>query len=216
MTASQSHSREEIAALAYRAALGAGLLPTHAEHAARATDWLRARGVEACDPLVALLFQHDETGLPPAGPAATGSLWQGAAGWLCPIACGASFADSGFRAPPRRELRLKRVALPVFLLPFAARLAREAGRPVALGWPGGSALTDGERVTLDTPPLIADITLRFDTEDRGPQARPYPPRTEPDQMILASLRIYAARADTREAPRPVQAVPKEQDQKGSR
>lgn len=210
-------SPDGIEALARRAAEGAGFSPAMAKEAAAATRWLREHGLEACEPLVALLFRHDDNGHPQGGPQSRSGDWRGAEGWLCPIACGAGLVAPGSAAFPAEGLTLRRVALPVFLLPFAARLARSAGRPVALDWSGGRALSDGDTIMFDTPPLMSDVTLRADTGEFRPLARrPRRAVAEPDQMILAALRIYAARADAADAMHPGRAVPSKQDQKGPR
>ena len=184
-----SLSMNEMESLAKTAARGAGLSWGMAEEAAKATRWLAARGIDACDPLVALLFRHDEEGHAQTGPARLTGDWQGAEGWLCPIAAGAALSD--LRASAPKTLLLRRVALPVFLLPFAAALARDAGHPVALTWDGGGAATDGEEISLDHPPPMSDVTLTHGGTITA--ARPRQTRSETDQMILISLNIYAAR-----------------------
>ncbi|TBX21188.1 DUF3726 domain-containing protein [Nioella sediminis] len=184
-----SLSLNETESLAKTAARGAGLSWGMAEEAAKATRWLCARGIDACDPLVALLFRHDEEGHAQAGPERLDGTWRGAEGWLCPIACGAVLADLGPAAP--MPLTLTRVALPVFLLPFAATLAKDLGQSVTLSWDGGHAATDGDAVSLDTPPPLSDVTLTLGGPI--PARSPHKTRAETDQMILVSLGIYAAR-----------------------
>jgi hypothetical protein len=186
-----SLSLHEAESLAKTAARGAGLSWGMAEEAAKATRWLAVRGVDACDPLVALLFRHDEEGHAQTGPQALGPDWQGAEGWLCPVACSAVLSDLGDEV--RFPLTLRRVALPVFLLPFAAQLAKDLGRPLVLSWDGGDALTDGNAFTLHVPPPMSDVTLRLGDPAQAPAACPRQTRTDTDQMILVSLGIYAAR-----------------------
>jgi hypothetical protein len=184
-----SLSLNETESLAKTAAKGAGLSWGMAEEAAKATRWLCARGIDACDPLVALLFRHDEEGHAQTGPERLDGDWHGAEGWLCPVACGAVLSDLGPAAP--MPLTLTRVALPVFLLPFAAALAKDLGQSVTLSWDGGHAVTDGDAVSLDTPPPMSDVTLTLGGPI--PARSPHKTRAESDQMILVSLGIYAAR-----------------------
>jgi hypothetical protein len=184
-----SLSMTETESLAKTAARGAGLSWGMAEEAAKATRWLCARGVDACDPLVALLFRHDEEGHAQTGPDRSGDRWQGAEGWLCPIATGAYLSDLAGETP--LPLGLKRVALPIFLLPFAAQLARDIGSPVSLIWDGGKAATDGEAIALTCPPPMSDVALMKGGTIAAPSVRHT--RAESDQMILISLGIYAAR-----------------------
>lgn len=188
MQTEPSHSRDDIAALAERATLGAGLPAAIACEAATATDWLRARGVEACDPLLSLLFLHDEKGplsadpRHPAGP-------EGAA-WLCPLRTGIVVRRQGLAALPPR---LTRMALPILLLPAMAEAARSTSTPVAIAWPGGTACTDGDDIACADAPGMADVTLL--TAPAATSA-PRPAFPGPDQMILAALSIYADRART--------------------
>jgi len=186
-----SLSLNEAESLAKTAARGAGLSWGMAEEAAKATRWLAARGVDACDPLVALLFRHDEEGHAQTGPQALGPDWQGPEGWLCPVACGAVLSDLG--AEVQFPLTLRRVALPIFLLPFAARLTKDHGRPIVLSWDGGEALTDDNTFTFHGPPPMSDVTLRLGDPALAPATCPRQTRTDTDQMILVSLGIYAAR-----------------------
>ncbi|WP_127561163.1 DUF3726 domain-containing protein [Nioella ostreopsis] len=185
-----SLSLNETESLAKTAAKGAGLCWGMAEEAAKATRWLCARGIDACDPLVALLFRHDEEGHAQTGPERLDGDWHGAEGWLCPVACGAALSDLGKAAS--LPLTLTRVALPVFLLPFAASIAREFEQPVTLSWDSGQAVADGDAVALDAPPPpMSDVVLTLG----GPLLAETPrhSRAETDQMILVSLGIYAAR-----------------------
>lgn len=182
-------SLNEIEGLAKMASKGAGLNWGMAEEAAKATRWLCATGIDACDPLVALLFRHDEEGHAQTGPVCIGTEWAGAEGWLCPVASGAALSDLGRDAV--LPLRLARVALPVFLLPFAASVARDRGQRLTLSWEGGQAVTDGDGVSMDRPPPMSDVTLALGGS--CPSPTPRHSRAETDQMILVSLGIYAAR-----------------------
>lgn len=184
-----SLSLGETESLAKTAARGAGLGWGMAEEAAKATRWLCARGVDACDPLVALLFRHDENGRAQTGPMGFEGRWQGEEGWLCPIAAGAALSDLG--ASAYLPITLTRVALPVFLLPFAASLACDRGQPVILTWAGGRAITDGVALLMDSPPPMSDVTLTFGEAMTAKPARHT--RAETDPLILVSLGIYAAR-----------------------
>ena len=179
------YGRTEIWALAHRASIGAGLPPKMATEAARATLWLRARGIEACDPLLSLLFQHDEQSAHCADPAQPGD--SGDTAWHCPLRCGAVLRDRGPAALPPQ---LNRLALPVLLLPA---LAETALGPVAITWAGGRAWTDGDGIACDAPPGMADVTIAPTGAIAARPDRPAP-EPEPDQMILAALAIYAARA----------------------
>ena len=191
-----SLSPHEAEALCKRAALGAGLSCAMAEQLATASGWLCARGIDACNPAIALLFRHDEEGQAQAGPQALRSPWEGAEGWLCPVAAGVVLADlrpGALTAP----LLLRRLALPVMLLPFAAALSRQAGHAVTLKWTGGQATTDGDGFTLSPPPPMADVSLTFDDSPASlPQRHRYI-TPAPDPMILVSLNIYATRAQVR-------------------
>ncbi|MGI3185433.1 DUF3726 domain-containing protein [Nioella aestuarii] len=184
-----SLSLGETESLAKTAARGAGLSWGMSEEAAKATRWLCARGVDACDPLVALLFRHDENGHAQTGPMEFDGPWQGAEGWLCPVAAGTALSDLG--AGARLPLKLIRVALPVFLLPFAATLATDRGQPMTLTWTGGRAITDGNSIVMDSPPPMSDVTLTDGGTLTAQPARDS--RTETDPMILVSLGIYAGR-----------------------
>ncbi|WP_167767168.1 DUF3726 domain-containing protein [Jannaschia formosa] len=176
-------SLNEAAALARKAARGAGHDWGMAEEAGRAVRWLSARGLPALDALAAML----------AAPACAPRLREGtldADGPLCPIRAGAAVSDLAC-LPGFAGLRLRQVRTPLLALPFAAAAARATGRAVRLTGAGG-ATTDGHALALhgdwlattDLTLTLCDITLV-----------PVPPihRAQVAPSALAALDALAAR-----------------------
>jgi len=129
MTCSQERGAEvlhlslsEINALSWRAIRGSGRTWGEAEEGAGAACWLARAGLDWASALIGLLSM-------PAG------------GANCPLRAGVRLAD--FACLPdgigRGETHASALCHPVFLLPFAARVAAQSGQALRLDWDGASA-----------------------------------------------------------------------------
>ena len=113
-------SLNEVEALAAKAARGAGLAWGLCEDAGKAARWLASCGLDWAPSLLALLAAHDKLG----GPLDRNSDRQ-----LSPFLTGTYLADLG-----AADQTLKQVANPLWLLPFAARVAATRGNAIRVGW----------------------------------------------------------------------------------
>jgi hypothetical protein len=134
----------EVAALAAKAARGAGLSWGIAEEAAYAARWLAAH--ELAGPT--LLWRHlvaiDGRGWRDLAPVVDPGGWRTASGAaLSPLAAGPALADrAGLADGPAGEPTLLQVADPALLLPFAALAAQPLRGPLRLVWDGVVAVVD--------------------------------------------------------------------------
>ncbi len=135
-----SYSGNEIAALARKAARGAGFDWGTAEEAGRAARWLAARGLPGPEALAGLLERLGEA----RGPECEGHDWNAGTGALCPLRTGIAISDRP-AIVGEGDLRLGPVIYPVLLLPFLADVAQDVGRVHLLAGPGG-ALIEPDRL----------------------------------------------------------------------
>lgn len=156
-------SLSEIHAACLKAARGSGLPWGLAEEAGMAAAWLASAGLPGPELMLQLLDQSVRE--PPV--VAPGS-WSAAQGTrICPIAAGAALSD--FAALPegigRGRLTIAALAFPAIILPFAARVARRAGQPIDVEWPGFRALLapEGYRIatTSGIEVALTNATLGF-------------------------------------------------------
>ena len=153
-------SMNEIAALATKAARGAGLSWGLAGEAGFAVRWLAAHGLDGATPLASALTRFDGTAFEDFRPNVEADVWRASGPALHPIATGAALCDF---AAGLGEVTLANVAYPVLLAPFAAQVAKLTGAPVAIEWDGVTFWTDGEDLSctglLDTA-LAERLSLR--------------------------------------------------------
>ncbi len=119
-------SLNEIEALTAKAARGAGLSWGLSEDTGKAARWLAACGSDWAPGLVALLGAHDQL----RGPLDTNLHRQ-----LSPLFAGTYSADLCIS-----ETALANVAYPLWLLPFAARVAADRRNAVRVSWDGLSVV----------------------------------------------------------------------------
>jgi hypothetical protein len=159
-------SLSEIHAACLKAARGSGLPWGLAEEAGMAAAWLAAAGLPGPELMLRLLEQPRRE-----RPAVAPGSWRAAEGaFVCPIAAGAALSD--FAA--LREgigpgtLTIEGLAFPAIILPFAAQVARRAGRSIGVEWPGLSALLapEGYRIaaTSGIEVALASATLGYASE----------------------------------------------------
>lgn len=187
-----SFSLNEIEATAKRAARGAGYPWGLAEEAAKATRWLAAHDLDACVELAGLLTRIDRVSLADLSPDTNGATWVASGGMLCPLAAGAALSD---RAAELSDagFRLQQVARPALLMPFAALIAQQIGRPVTLRWEGGGAVTDGAALDLSgTAPELAPL-VEVTPSGQIDAARPIRSRAQPAPEAWATLNRLAHR-----------------------
>lgn len=184
-------SRNEIEAIAKRAARGAGYPWGIAEEAGRAVRWLCARGLDGGGALAMLLAAVD--GAPDAhAPRLDGRDWRAAGEALCPLLAGCALSDRA-DALGAEPLRLHAVAAPLLLVPFVAAVARHRGAGWRIGAGDASLVTDGTGIILSGafPCDAADCTL---APDATPVPVPPPPRrAAPDPATLAALEAFGHR-----------------------
>ncbi|AAV96423.1 DUF3726 domain-containing protein [Ruegeria pomeroyi] len=187
-----SFSLNEIEATAKRATRGAGYPWGLAEEAAKATRWLAAHDLDACAELAGLLTRIDGVPLADLAPEPKGTTWVASGGTMCPLAAGAALSD---RAAQLRDtgIRLEQLARPALLMPFAALIAQQIGRPVTLRWEGGSAVTDG--VALDLSGTAPDLAAWVEVSPGGQidAATPIRSRARPAPEAWVTLNRLAHR-----------------------
>jgi len=138
-------SRNEIAALCFKAARGAGMSWGLAEEAGRAAAWLAQRGLDGPRNLAAHLEAAANLPWLEICPDVRTTEWRPRTGTpLCPIALGATLSD--FAMLPDTPLgtggiRTGAVSRPVLVLPFLAGVAETLGSEIRVAWPGGEACT---------------------------------------------------------------------------
>ena len=186
-----SLSLNEVESLAKKAARGTGYPWGLAEEAAKASRWLAARGVDGCSALATLLNMADGQDLAAWRPV-PGDVWAPPGGHLCPVTAGASLAD-GLVDLREKAVTMAGVVSPVLLLPFAAQVAASHGALVEVRWHGGSAVTDGDTLSLEgsVPEVAEQVTLAVGGEITLPRA-PCSRLTPPDET-KACLERFAHR-----------------------
>jgi len=142
-----SYSSNEIAALAKRAARGAGLPWGLAEEAAMAAQWLAAFNLPGPAMLADVLARHEGVELAQGSPKIEGAQWRGDA-WLSPLICGPALSDRASRLVQGGSVEIKGVTHPLLMLPFMAATARQIKAPVSLIWDDVYAASDGVNLSL--------------------------------------------------------------------
>lgn len=136
-------SRNEIAALCFKAARGAGMSWGLAEEAGRAAAWLAQRGLNGPRNLALHLEVAANRSWLDICPYVQAADWRARSETpLCPIALGATLND--FALLPETPLgssgiKTGAVSRPVLVLPFLAGIAETTGSDVRVSWPGGDA-----------------------------------------------------------------------------
>jgi hypothetical protein len=138
-------SLSEVAALAAKAARGAGLSWGLAEEAAYAARWLAAHQLAGATLLRRHLVAIDGRGWRELAPVVDPAGWRTASGAaLSPLAAGPALADrAGLADGPAAAPTLLQVGDPALLLPFAALAAQPLGYPLRIVWDGVVAVVDG-------------------------------------------------------------------------
>ncbi|MEL7525264.1 MAG: DUF3726 domain-containing protein [Pseudomonadota bacterium] len=183
-------SLNEIEATAKRAARGAGYSWGLAEEASKAARWLSSHGQDGIAAL-ALLLEKGLAQSPDHQPRATDEIWQGD-GDLCPLVTGAFLSDcaQNLRSGP---VDMRRVAVPLLILPFAANAAAELRCCVTVETDGRVAMTDGSNLLCaDRLPELAErITVR--PAGTIPSWQPHGARATPDPDSWTRLGVLAHR-----------------------
>ncbi len=184
-------SLNEIEATAKRATRGAGYPWGLAEEAGKATRWLCAQGMDGAKSLAQLLEQGLAASLRDHRPVAAHADWAGQ-GVLCPIITGALLSDRSdlLRAVP---IRIRNLAAPIFLMPFAASAARAQNSVITLTTGQIMAATDGGCLTAgqDWPALSDGVEVALGGQLTTP--RPQATRATPDSASWDTLNRFAHR-----------------------
>ena len=192
-------SLNEVEATAKKAARGAGHSWGMAEEAGRATRWLCAYGFDGCGSLAALLLKEDGAEQGDMAPIALSEEWSAASGTLSALMAGAALSDSAFILA-QTEVRMRSVAMPMLLIPFAATAARQLKASVTLEWTSASITTNGTDVSVaaEAHALIAQSVDLVRIHQGGSlrrlvskQTRILPRTTDWDTLNLLASRTYA-------------------------
>ncbi len=146
-----SHSLNEIAAHAKRAARGARFSWGMAEEAARATRWLASHDLAGPALLSDVLHQNDGMSHAQVAPASLNGEWRASAGDMCPLAAGAALNDCADRLVGGQPVRMANVSYPLLVLPFAAWAAIHVRQSVRVIWQDVQIDTDGDGIWIDDP-----------------------------------------------------------------
>ncbi|MBB3769462.1 hypothetical protein FHS55_000048 [Angulomicrobium tetraedrale] len=179
-------SLNEVETLAAKAARGAGCSWGEADEMGRAARWLARSGLAFAPMLVAFLGVHDSLARPRV---VDGQLTATAP--ACPLATGCWLVDE---AGAWTMVDLPDVAFPLLLLPFAARAARLAGRPVRFtSREGAWTLTALGELAGDEPGGVrSEGQSRVACTDDVPSpARPAHRRAALEEADLRVLQAYA-------------------------
>lgn len=142
-------SLNEIEALSREAARGGGMSWGLAEEAGKAVRWLGGAGFPGPWLLAELLRQNDGRPYSDLAPRRLNGSWRARTGLLCPIVAGALICDRADELEGDGALRLRDVAVPLLLAPFAREAACAIGRTVVLQWRGASLVLGNDAPKLD-------------------------------------------------------------------
>lgn len=170
-------SLNEIEATAKRAARGAGYGWGLAEEAGKATRWLCAQGLDGVAALARLLERDFAGHLDRHSPDCTDAVWTGV-GDLCPLITGAALSDRA-DAVVSGTIGLRRIAVPLLLLPFAANMARRGSFRLTVDMDGLTAVTDGAQLSLEDACSHYAENIRITRVAVMLPARPRQTRAEP-------------------------------------
>ncbi|WP_319545332.1 DUF3726 domain-containing protein [Ruegeria conchae] len=184
-----SFSLNEIEATAKRATRGAGYAWGISEEAAKATRWLCAQGLDGTVELSRVLEGEFAGSLEDHVPAGLDGDWVGRKD-LCPLMVGALLSDCAHMllAGP---IRIRQVASPMMLLPFAAYAARMHNAVVSITAGDFKALTDGARLMPrnDCPVRADHVEVAFSDLLIEPCSRQT--RATPDPAAWTMLNRFA-------------------------
>lgn len=183
-------SGNETAMLCLKAARGAGMFWGLAEEAGYGARWLSDRGIAGAGALAAHLDWAEGRPWQELAPRALDDLRpRSAGGRLCPIALGAALSDRGGLTAPEEA---GPVGAPVLLLPFLHMLARAAGHPVQLRWPGGAVgVTPGGALRGAADALTALPEARLVIAPGAPDGAARSTAAPPAPEVLARLEELA-------------------------
>lgn len=182
-------SLNETAAMAKKAARGAGYSWGLAEEAAIAVRWLAGFGLDGCAALAEVLTVTDGS-VDAHVPSIAGPVWRVPGGSVCPLMSGTAFADRAVMLVGL-QTRIENVISPLLLMPFASDAARVTGRVVAVQSADGTMMTDGTAVSGALAPAQGDVDLRFAGQIGAPLRRVR--RATPDADAWATLSRFAER-----------------------
>ena len=128
-------SLAEIDAMGRKAARGAGYSWGMAEEAGRAARWLSAYGLPGPEALLAVLTATDGA-VAQHAPRIGETSWRCEAGVLCPIAAGAALSDRAHGIAAGVDFALGPVLLPLLVVPFLSRAARDLDCMIMMEGPG--------------------------------------------------------------------------------
>ena len=191
-------SLNEVAAVAKKAARGAGYSWGLAEEAGTATKWLSSHGFDGCGALAALLRCVDSVGLVALRPILRGNSWSAEAGKMCSLSAGTTLADSAaFHSG--EDVTMKNVVAPLMLAPFASDVARRIAHSVSLNWSDSRLITNGFSVSgVAGTHSTADVTVSFDARLGDPlelQTRASPSSRDWKILNAFAERTYAPATD---------------------
>lgn len=186
-----SFSLNEVEAIAKRAAKGAGYSWGLAEEAAKATRWLCSAGIDG----IALLVQTLNAGFAAELRRHSADVIEDAwcsEGALCPLMTGSMVSDHAANLK-HAPLTLINVAVPLFLLPFAAQSAMQLDAAIALDIDGHTLRTDGK--TCEHPGAGPDHAKEvvICISKTPPKAIPEHTRATPSAQTWAELNSFAHR-----------------------
>lgn len=187
-----TYSLNEVEATAKKAARGGGYSWGLAEDAGKAVRWLCAQGQDGCGALSRLLVLVDGTTLEGISPSISSQEWTGKAGVLCPIIVGCALSDLAGTGDPS-TVRIRRLAEPLLLLPFAASLARARGGRSEFEWPGGQAAVDETGLRIDGDAVGIVETLSVAQREGKLVATAQSTRAAPDPQDWKTLLSFAHR-----------------------
>jgi hypothetical protein len=194
-------SLSEVAALAAKAARGAGLSWGLAEEAAYAARWLAAHQLAGATLLRRHLVAIDGRGWRELAPVVAPDGWRTESGAaLSPLAAGPALADrAGLADGPAAAPTLLQVGDPALLLPFVALAAEPLGCPLRIVWDGVVAVVDGAGgLALDASGagLEARRAAVVTVAPAEPTVAPRPPQAAPcavPVVVRRGLEAFAAR-----------------------
>ena len=184
-------SLNEVEVTSKKATRGAGYSWGLAEEAGKATRWLCARELDGCGALVALLTKTDGIANMQVTPDTHQMVWQTKGSFLCAVMTGCCVSDLAERDDP--TFRFGPIIAPLLVLPFVATVAQVRQCNMRVSWPGGSAVTDGERINMTgtIPDFVTDMLIEVGGVIKA--VAQVKSRALPDPAAWARLHAFAHR-----------------------